>query len=131
MSYETIAILMFSMMMLMLLTGQRVFGAIGFIAVVSAFFLWGDRGGYDLRLCSSNQTYEVVSTADIAHVYFYGLRSVRVERLLTTYTKCSTSGWEGLSGGLAVGTIGLDGFDICNERPFCCGYGDRCHDCFA
>ena len=50
MSYEAIAILMFSMMMLMLLTGQRVFGAIGFIAVVSAFFLWGDRGGYDLGL---------------------------------------------------------------------------------
>ncbi len=32
MSYEMIAILMFSSMMLMLLTGQRVFGAIGFIA---------------------------------------------------------------------------------------------------
>ena len=30
MSYEMIAILMFSTMMLMLLTGQRVFGAIGF-----------------------------------------------------------------------------------------------------
>ena len=34
MSYDTIAILMFSSMMLMLLTGQRVFGAIGFVAVV-------------------------------------------------------------------------------------------------
>ena len=48
MSYEIIAILMFSTMMLMLLTGQRVFGAIGFVAVVAAFFLWGDRGGYDI-----------------------------------------------------------------------------------
>ncbi|MEK9764717.1 MAG: C4-dicarboxylate ABC transporter, partial [Deltaproteobacteria bacterium] len=47
MSYEMIAMLMFSSMMLMLLTGQRVFGAIGFIAVVSALLLWGDRGGYD------------------------------------------------------------------------------------
>ena len=36
MSYELIAILMFSSMMLMLMTGQRVFGAIGFIAVVAA-----------------------------------------------------------------------------------------------
>ena len=34
MSYELIAILMFSTMMLMLLTGQRVFGAIGVVAVV-------------------------------------------------------------------------------------------------
>ena len=40
MSYEAIALLMFSSMMLMLLTGQRVFGAIGFIAVVSTFFLY-------------------------------------------------------------------------------------------
>jgi hypothetical protein len=44
MSYEAIALLMFSSMMLMLLTGQRVFGAIGFIAVVSAFFLYGTGG---------------------------------------------------------------------------------------
>lgn len=41
MSYELIAILMFSTMMLMLLTGQRVFGAIGFVAVMAALFLWG------------------------------------------------------------------------------------------
>jgi hypothetical protein len=38
MSYEMIAILMFSTMMVMLLTGQRVFGAIGFVAVIAAFF---------------------------------------------------------------------------------------------
>ncbi len=47
MSYELIATLMFSTMMLMLLTGQRVFGAIGFVAVVAALLLWGDRGGFD------------------------------------------------------------------------------------
>ena len=34
---------MFSSMMLMLLTGQRVFGAIGFVAVIAALLLWGDR----------------------------------------------------------------------------------------
>lgn len=45
MSYELIAILMFSTMMAMLLTGQRVFGAIGFVAVVAALFLWGEGGG--------------------------------------------------------------------------------------
>ena len=38
MPYELIAILMFSTMMLMLLTGQRVFGAIGFVAVIAALF---------------------------------------------------------------------------------------------
>ena len=42
MSYELIAILMFVSMLLMLLTGQRVFGAIGAVATASALFLWGD-----------------------------------------------------------------------------------------
>jgi len=41
MSYEMIAILMFSSMLLMMATGQRVFGVIGFVAVLSAMLLWG------------------------------------------------------------------------------------------
>ena len=41
MSYELIAILIFTSMMLMLLTGQRVFGAIGGVATVFALLLWG------------------------------------------------------------------------------------------
>jgi len=45
MSYEYIAILMFSSMLAMLLTGQRVFGAIGFVAVLAALALWGEGGG--------------------------------------------------------------------------------------
>ena len=39
-SYETIAITMFATMLLMLLTGQRVFGAIGFVAAMAALLLW-------------------------------------------------------------------------------------------
>jgi tripartite ATP-independent transporter DctM subunit len=39
-----IALLMFSSMMVMLLTGQRVFGAIGFVGAVFSLFLWGDGG---------------------------------------------------------------------------------------
>jgi tripartite ATP-independent transporter DctM subunit len=42
MSYEAIALLMFSTFMLLLLTGQRVFGAIGFVATVFALALWGE-----------------------------------------------------------------------------------------
>ena len=41
MSYELIAILIFTSMMLMLLTGQRVFGAIGGVATIFALLLWG------------------------------------------------------------------------------------------
>ena len=41
-SYEFIAIFMFATMLLMLLTGQRVFGAIGFVSAAAALLLWGD-----------------------------------------------------------------------------------------
>ncbi len=51
MSYEWIAILMFSTMLLMMITGQRVFGAIGFVAVVAALALWGP-GGQDMGFSS-------------------------------------------------------------------------------
>ena len=40
MSYEMIAIMMFSSMMLMLMTGQRVFGVIGGVAAVASLALW-------------------------------------------------------------------------------------------
>ena len=43
MSYEAIAIFMFISMMLMLLTGQRVFAAIGVVASLAALLLWGER----------------------------------------------------------------------------------------
>ena len=39
MSYEMIAIFMFASMMLMLATGQRVFGAIGAVASIAALAL--------------------------------------------------------------------------------------------
>ena len=48
MSYEMIALLMFASMMVLLFSGQRVFGAIGFVAVIAALALWGDRGGFDI-----------------------------------------------------------------------------------
>jgi tripartite ATP-independent transporter DctM subunit len=44
MSYETIALLMFASMMLLLLTGQRFFGVIGFVASAFALLLWGTGG---------------------------------------------------------------------------------------
>ena len=39
MSYDMIAVLMFSSMLLLLMTGQRMFGVIGFVAMVSAIAL--------------------------------------------------------------------------------------------
>ena len=44
MSHEAIALLMFASMMLLLLTGQRFFGVIGFVAASFALMLWGTGG---------------------------------------------------------------------------------------
>jgi tripartite ATP-independent transporter DctM subunit len=52
MSHEMIALLMFGGMMAMLLTGQRVFGAIGFVAAIASLLLWGD-GGVEMAFSAS------------------------------------------------------------------------------
>jgi len=41
-SYEFIALFMFITMLVMMSTGQRVFGAIGFVAAASALLIWGE-----------------------------------------------------------------------------------------
>ena len=56
MSYEMIALTMFASMMLMLMTGQRVFAAIGFVEAV--FIDRGDDGRESERF-SGNATYEL------------------------------------------------------------------------
>ena len=40
--YEFIALFMFITMLVMMFTGQRVFGAIGFVAAASALLIWGE-----------------------------------------------------------------------------------------
>jgi len=51
-SYELIALLMFLTMMVMLVTGQRVFGAIGFVATIFALLLWG-KGAAEMPFAST------------------------------------------------------------------------------
>jgi tripartite ATP-independent transporter DctM subunit len=53
MSHEYIALLMFSTLMLMLVTGQRVFGAVGFVAAISALLLWGGHGAAEMPFNAS------------------------------------------------------------------------------
>jgi tripartite ATP-independent transporter DctM subunit len=44
MSYELIALMMFSSLVMLLITGQRFFGAVGFVAAASSLLLWGNGG---------------------------------------------------------------------------------------
>ena len=106
MSYEMIAMLMFSSMMLMLLTGQRVFGAIGFVAVVSALLLWGDRGGYDLGFSAAMKLMKWYPLLTLPMFIFMGY--VLSESRIADDLYRMFHVWMGrLSGGLAIGTIGL------------------------
>ncbi len=106
MPYEMIAALMFSTMMLMLLTGQRVFGAIGFVAVVAAFFLWGDRGGYDLGFSAAMKLMKWYPLLTLPMFIFMGY-VLSESRIADDLYKMFHVWMGGLSGGLAVGTIGL------------------------
>ncbi len=105
MSYELIALTMFLSMMVMLLTGQRIFGAIGFVAAASAMLLWGDGGS------------EVPFSAAIKLMKWYPLLTLPLF-IYMGYVLSETGiaddlykmfhVWMGpLRGGLAIGTIGL------------------------
>ena len=106
MSYELIAILMFSTMMLMLATGQRVFGAIGFVAVVAALLLWGDRGGYDLGFAAAMKLMKWYPLLTLPMFIFMGyvLSESKIADDLYRMFHVWTGG---MAGGLAMGTIGL------------------------
>jgi tripartite ATP-independent transporter DctM subunit len=103
MSYEMIALVMFAAMMLMLLTGQRVFGAIGLVAVVSALFLWGD-GGSQLAFSAAMKLmkwYPLLTLPLFIYMGFMLSESKIADDLYHMFHV-----WMGpLNGGLAIGTI--------------------------
>jgi tripartite ATP-independent transporter DctM subunit len=105
MSYEWIAGLMFSSMMLMLLTGQRVFGAIGFVAVVAALLLWGD-GGSEMAFTAAMKLmkwYPLLTLPLFIYMGYMLSESGIADDLYQMFHV-----WSGpVRGGLAIGTIGL------------------------
>ena len=106
MSYEMIAIFMFATMMAMLLTGQRVFGAIGFVAVIAALVLWGDRGGYDIAFSSAMKLMKWYPLLTLPMFIFMGY-VLSESKIADDLYKMFHVWMGGLKGGLAIGTIGL------------------------
>ena len=105
MSYELIAALMFSSMMLMLLTGQRVFAAIGIVGVVAALALYGT-GGSDFAFSSAMKLMKWYPLLTLPMFIFMGY--VLSESGLASDLYRMFHVWTGgLPGGLAIGTIGL------------------------
>ncbi len=105
MSYELIALLMFSTMMLMLLTGQRVFGAIGFVASLSALLLWGN-GGFEMPFNATFQLLNWYPLLTLPLFIFMGYMMSDTGIADDLYRMFHV--WFGpVRGGLAIGTIGL------------------------
>jgi len=105
MSYEMIAALMFSTMLLMMLTGQRVFGAIGFVAVVAAILLWGP-GGSDMGFSSIMKLMKWNALLTLPMFIFMGY-VMSESRLAEDLYKLFYVWFGPLPGGLAIGTIML------------------------
>ncbi|MBZ5877109.1 MULTISPECIES: TRAP transporter large permease [Chromohalobacter] len=105
MSYEMIAIVMFSSMMLMLLTGQRVFGAIGFVGALAGVLLWGT-GGVDIPFSSAMKLMKWYPLLTLPMFIFMGY--VLSESRIADDLYRMFHVWMGpIKGGLAIGTIGL------------------------
>lgn len=106
MSYEMIALLMFASMMVLLFSGQRVFGAIGFVAVIAALALWGERGGFDLAFSQSIKLMRWYPLLTVPMFVFMGY--ILSESRIADDLYCMFHVWMGgLRGGLAIGTIAL------------------------
>jgi tripartite ATP-independent transporter DctM subunit len=105
MSYELIAIMMFSSMMLMLFTGQRVFGAIGFVAALSGVLLWGV-GGIEIPFANAMKLMRWYPLLTLPMFIFMGY--ILSESKIADDLYKMFHVWMGpVRGGLAIGTIGL------------------------
>ena len=105
MSQEYIAVFMFASMMLMLFTGQRVFGAIGAIAAIAALALWGT-GGQDIPFSAAMKLMKWYPLLTLPMFIFMGY--VLSESKLADDLYRMFHVWFGnVRGGLAIGTIGL------------------------
>jgi tripartite ATP-independent transporter DctM subunit len=105
MSSEMIALFMFSSMMLMLMTGQRVFGAIGAIAAIAALSMWGT-GGSDIPFSSAMKLMKWYPLLTLPMFIFMGY--ILSESKIADDLYKMFHVWMGsINGGLAIGTIGL------------------------
>ena len=105
MGYELIGLLMFSSMLLMLLTGQRVFGVIGFVATVFALALWGV-GGVELPFSAAFKLFNWYALLTLPMFIYMGYMLSESGIASDLYRAFHV--WFGpLRGGLAIGTIGL------------------------
>lgn len=103
MSYEVIALLMFSGMMLLLLTGQRVFAVIGFVGAFAALMLWGE-GGAELSFTAIMKLMKWYPLLTLPLFVFMGYMLAE-SRIADDLYKMFHVWFGPVRGGLAIGTI--------------------------
>jgi len=105
MSYGMIATMMFSLMMLLMATGQRVFAAIGAVASIAAILLWGN-GGVEIPFTAAVKLMNWYPMLTLPMFIFMGY--VLSESKIADDLYKMFHVWMGpMPGGLAIGTIGL------------------------
>ncbi|MFV0284270.1 MAG: TRAP transporter large permease subunit [Castellaniella sp.] len=105
MSHELITLTMFSSLLVLMSTGQRVYGVVGFIGATAAYFLWG---GNDIEM-PFNATFTVLNWfALLTLPLFVFMGFMLSESGLADKLYRMFHVWMGaMPGGLGIGTIGL------------------------
>jgi len=104
-SYELIALFMFAAMMALLLTGQRVFGVIGAVAVIAALPLWGT-GGVEIAFTQSIKLMKWYPLLTLPMFIFMGYM-LSESRIADDLYRMFHVWFGPVPGGLAIGTIFL------------------------
>ena len=105
MSPEFITLFMFATMMVLLMTGQRVFGVIGFVGAAAALWLWG-KGGFEMPFNASFQVLNWYPLITVPFFIFMGYMLSESGIADNLYRMFHV--WFGpVRGGLALGTVGL------------------------
>ncbi len=105
MSSEFITLFMFATMMVLLMTGQRVFGVIGFVGSLAALLLWGN-GAFEMPF---NATFAVLNWYPLITVPFFVFMGYMLSEsgIASNLYRMFHVWFGGVRGGLALGTIGL------------------------
>ena len=102
-SYEAIALLMFVTMLVMMFTGQRVFGAIGFVAAASALLVLGD-GSMEMPYTATWKLFKWYPMLTLPLFIYMGFM-ISESGIANDLYKMFHVLFGGVKGGLAIGTM--------------------------
>ena len=96
---------MFSTMLVMMFTGQRVFGAIGFVSAAAALLLWGD-GAIEMPYTAAWKLFKWYPMLTLPLFIYMGFM-ISESGIANDLYKMFHVYFGGIKGGLAIGTMGM------------------------